>query len=169
MKFCANCGNQLEDNAAFCPGCGTQQPAPVVQAPVYAPAPAPVPTAAPAPAAAPAKEKKSIVNLFAFIGDLVAIISGFFAMISVALAYIDVNVYISKYTSGINAYGYLEVDESCAILSFLLSFGVIGAGVLELISSLKNRKGQEGLFKSIKKITLGTFLCILGIVLMTQI
>ncbi|HNZ49894.1 MAG TPA: zinc-ribbon domain-containing protein [Bacilli bacterium] len=25
MKYCANCGNQLEDEAAFCPQCGTRQ------------------------------------------------------------------------------------------------------------------------------------------------
>ena len=156
MKSCVNCKNQMEDTAMFCPVCGTQQPAPVVE------------EAAPAPA--PVQEKKSIVNLFAFIGDLLAILSGFFAAVSVAVANIDVNVYISKYSSsGINAYGYFEVDEGCAVLSFLLSFGVIGAGVLELISSLKNRKGQKAIFKSIKKIALGTFLFIFGIVLMTQI
>ena len=154
MKFCVNCKSQLEDTAMFCSTCGTQQPAPVVE------------EAAPAPV----QEKKSIVNLFAFIGDLLAILSGFFAAVSMAVASIDVNVYISKYSSsGINAYGYFEVDEGSAILSFLLSFGVIGAGVLELTSSLKNRKGQKALFKSIKKITLGTFLFIFGIVLMTQI
>lgn len=40
--FCKNCGNPLDDNARFCPVCGTEQTpmqeAPVQQAPVQAPA-----------------------------------------------------------------------------------------------------------------------------------
>ena len=38
MKFCGNCGQQIDDNAAFCPSCGAGvgAPAPVApQAPVY--------------------------------------------------------------------------------------------------------------------------------------
>lgn len=41
MKICPNCNCQLDDNAAFCTGCGTPfvapQPVPVVAAPVYDP------------------------------------------------------------------------------------------------------------------------------------
>ena len=29
MKFCTSCGAQLDDNAAFCTGCGTTQAAPI--------------------------------------------------------------------------------------------------------------------------------------------
>ena len=48
MKFCTNCGKQLEDNAAFCIECGTpqgvaatpqEQPAPVAPQPTYQQAP----------------------------------------------------------------------------------------------------------------------------------
>ena len=46
MKFCTNCGKQLEDSVSFCPSCGTacaypvsQQPVPVQPAP-QKPAPA---------------------------------------------------------------------------------------------------------------------------------
>lgn len=38
MKFCNNCGNQLEDNQAFCPKCGTSQNAQqTATAPAYQP------------------------------------------------------------------------------------------------------------------------------------
>ena len=56
--FCNQCGQQIEDGAMFCPGCGAKQQ--VEPAPAVAPVPeaAPMPQmAAPTPmAAAPAKE-----------------------------------------------------------------------------------------------------------------
>ncbi len=156
MKFCTNCKNELDDNALFCSACGTQQPAPVEDT-------APVEVAE-------KKEKMGIVKLFSFIGDLLAIVSAFFMVASLAVAEIDVSVYLSKYSSsGINAYGHLETGAGCAVFGFLLSMGVIATGVLSLIVSLKKREGIKALFKNIKKITLGTFLFILGIVLMANI
>lgn len=72
MKFCIECGAQLDDATVFCTQCGTKQPeiqAEPVKAPKAAPAAAPVPTPAPAavqkpspaPKAAPVqpKEKKN--------------------------------------------------------------------------------------------------------------
>ena len=50
MKFCTNCGAQLEDDAKFCTSCGSS-----VEAAAPAPAPAPTPTfVAPNQSAAPA-------------------------------------------------------------------------------------------------------------------
>lgn len=174
MKFCTSCGQQLADDAMFCSVCGTKQEAPVVEA---APAvePAPVVEAAPAvepvpavePAPAPQKEKNGIFSLFSFIGDLMAIVSAFFAVASLAAADLDINAYIGY--SSVNAYGYLETNGFCAVMSFLLSMGVIATGVLSLISSLKNGEGKCGLFKSIKKLTVGSFLFILSIILMAHI
>lgn len=49
MKFCVNCGTQLEDAAVFCTNCGAKQ-----EAPVAAPVAAPVdPVYQPAPVVAP--------------------------------------------------------------------------------------------------------------------
>lgn len=179
MKFCTSCGQQLADDAMFCSVCGTKQEAPVVEAapavepaPVVEAAPAvePVPVVKPVPAVEPApapqKEKNGIFSLFSFIGDLMAIVSAFFAIASLAAADLDINAYIGY--SSVNAYGYLETNAGCALLGFLLSMGVIATGVLSLISSLKNHEGQKSLFKSIKKLTLGSFLFILGIVLMAN-
>ena len=39
MKYCANCGKELADNAAFCNECGAAQQAPQESAPVYQEAP----------------------------------------------------------------------------------------------------------------------------------
>ena len=39
MAYCKNCGNQLDDQVAFCPNCGTAQNAAPIQTPA---APAPV-------------------------------------------------------------------------------------------------------------------------------
>ena len=58
-KFCTKCGKAVEDNVAFCTGCGaplSAPAAPAAPAPVETPAPAPAPVEAPAPAAAPAAE-----------------------------------------------------------------------------------------------------------------
>ena len=100
---------------------------------------------------------------------MLAIVSAFFYGASLASAYIDVNVYISKYTSsGINAYGYLEPADGSGIFGFIISLGAIAMGVLGLIITLKNRGGKEALFKAIKKLTVGTLLAILGIIIMAN-
>ena len=52
IKICPKCNAQIDINVAFCPNCGTKQPANQQAAPAEAPAPAPV--AAPTPVAAPA-------------------------------------------------------------------------------------------------------------------
>jgi hypothetical protein len=164
MKFCTTCNKELDDNAAFCVACGAPQPAP---APVAAPAPVVAPVAETAPA--PQKETNGLISLFAFIGDLMAIVSTFFMIAAVAASNLYINVYISKYTSGLNSYGRIETNAGCAILGFLLSLGVIATGVLSLIFAIKNHEGKAGLFKSIKKLTIGFFLFILGIILMAHI
>ena len=160
MSFCVKCGNKIDDGAAFCSVCGAK---------VEAPAPVEAPVEAPAQTAAPAPEKAKKGGLFTFIGDLLAIVSAFFYGASLASAYIDVNVYISKYSSsGIKAYGYLEPGDAGGIIGFILSLGAIAMGVIGLIVALKNRSGKEALFAAIKKLTLGTFLAILGIVFMAN-
>jgi hypothetical protein len=156
MKFCTNCNAQLEDNAVFCSACGTQQPV-VEEAPVEV-------------APAPAKEKLGIVGLFSFIGDIMAILSAFFSVAAILVANIDVNVYTSSYlSSGIRAYAYLETGAGCGVFALLFSFGVIGSGVLSLIASLKKREGVKALFANIKKLTLGSFLLILSIIVLAHI
>lgn len=70
MKFCIECGAQLDDATVFCTQCGTKQPevqAEPVKAPEEAPKPTPAPVPVPAPAPQPApktapvqpKEKKN--------------------------------------------------------------------------------------------------------------
>ncbi|MBQ3084499.1 MAG: zinc-ribbon domain-containing protein [Clostridia bacterium] len=53
-KFCQNCGNQLDDNAVFCPNCGAKDElpaaAPAPEAPAYTAPQAPAYTAPQAPA-----------------------------------------------------------------------------------------------------------------------
>ena len=157
MKFCTSCNNKLDDNDVFCSACGAEQPAPVIIAAPVVEAPA------------PKKEENKLVSLFSFIGDLMAIVSTFFMIASLAAANLDINVYISKYSSGLHSYGYLETNAFCAVLGFLLSLGVIATGVLSLIFSIKNHEGTKGLFASIKKLTIGSFLFILGIIMMAHI
>ena len=78
MKYCPNCGHQLNDDAKFCVSCGTMQPVinkptpapevkPVVEEkPVQEPTPTPAPTPAPEerpveqPAPTPAPEEKPV-------------------------------------------------------------------------------------------------------------
>ena len=48
MKFCPNCGAQLQDGMKFCAGCGQKVAAAPAPKPTPAPAPKPVPKAAPA-------------------------------------------------------------------------------------------------------------------------
>ena len=156
MKNCTNCNAQLEDNAVFCSACGTQQPV-VEEAPVEV-------------APAPEKEKFSLVGLFSFIGDIMAILSAFFSVVAIVSANIDVNVYTSSYlSSGIRAYAYLETLPGCGVFALLLSLGVIGSGVLSLIVSLKKREGINALFANIKKLTIGLFLLILSIIVLAHI
>ena len=79
-KFCTNCGETLEDDAVFCPECGTRfdtvptaeeaepapevrpepQPEPRPEQVQYTAPPAPAPEPAPVPAEAPAQRSKEI-------------------------------------------------------------------------------------------------------------
>ena len=62
-KLCTNCGAALDDDAVFCPECGTRTdaaPTPEAAAPeAAAPAPDPAPAPAPQPAPGPAPEMRS--------------------------------------------------------------------------------------------------------------
>ncbi len=156
MKFCVKCGNQLDENSAFCAACGTR---------VEEEAPVKAPEESAAPAPAPAKKG----GLLAFIGDMLAIVTSFFYAVAIASANLDVNVYYNKYSAKISAYGYFEPEAGCAIFGFILALGAIAMGVIGLIATIKNRGGKEGLFDAIKKLAIGTFLAILGIVLMANI
>ena len=66
-KLCTNCGAALDDDAVFCPECGTRTDAapapeekPAAEAPAPAPAPAPGPAPQPAPGPAPETRSKEI-------------------------------------------------------------------------------------------------------------
>ena len=163
MKFCTKCGCQLDDAAVFCGACGAQMAAPEAAPEAEAPV-------CEAPACdAPAEKGNKVTCLFKFIGDILALFTAFFYACSMACASLDVNVYLSKYTSsGIGASAYLEMGSGAAVFGFLLSLGVIATGVLNLIGTIKAHKGTCGLFKAIKKLTVGGLLFILGIVLMAN-
>lgn len=90
--FCSNCGKQIEDNAAFCPECGTKiavaAAAPVVEEPVATPpvAETPVVTATPVTAppvtAAPTVEKPKKKNK----GPIIVIVILLLLVIALGLA-----------------------------------------------------------------------------------
>jgi uncharacterized membrane protein len=71
MAFCASCGTQLADNAAFCPSCGKAAGQASGQAASAAPAPAPS-AGYVAPAAAPMEE--NIAGMLAYFTIVPAII-----------------------------------------------------------------------------------------------
>lgn len=112
MKFCANCGEKLTDDAAFCPECG--QPAPSA-APMNVPAPAGEPAAAPeisveyagdaASEGKPAKKKSSIGKR---IGIIAAIVLGVL-LIAAAVLYFT-GAYRSLIPDGRMKLGLAEKD-----------------------------------------------------------
>lgn len=113
-KFCTNCGATLEDDAVFCPECGTrfdtvpaanEAPAPEVRPELqeaerpqpeavkpeqvqYTAPPAPAPVPAPAPAEAPAQRSKEVSTAgYFWLMLLFAIpVVGFIAMLIFAFA-----------------------------------------------------------------------------------
>src|ERR1039457_311108 len=74
MAFCASCGTQMADNAAFCPNCGKAagQASGAGASPAPAPAPSAGYTAPPASAAAPIEE--NVAGMLAYFTIIPAII-----------------------------------------------------------------------------------------------
>jgi len=71
MAFCATCGTQIVDNAAFCPKCGHAAATTVVATPAVVPA-APAVTANTTPAAMPMEE--NIAGMLAYFTIIPAIV-----------------------------------------------------------------------------------------------
>lgn len=119
--YCANCGAQLGDGAAFCPMCGTpttpRRPEPERMYVNYGPAPAPDPAPAPEPAApspwrlAWARIKRLLVILavVCVAGLVGSIVGDFFATFVGDAVYGDDASSQSSYTA--NA-GYATADEA---------------------------------------------------------
>ena len=165
MKICKACQKQYSDDVAFCTVCG--QPTevyvePAVVTPVEV-APQPVQVA---PVAEPKAESKLSV-LFAFIGKVSAIVSAFFAVISLAAAYIDVDVNIGSYS--IYGHADLEAAPFAAVMALLFSLAATGFAVFSFIQCLIKHKGLEALFSAITKMTAGMLLFILSIALCATI
>jgi len=79
MAFCANCGTQVADNAAFCPGCGKAvgHPAGAAVAAPPTPQPPPPPQAPPVAAntaASSAPLEENIAGMLAYITIIPAIV-----------------------------------------------------------------------------------------------
>jgi uncharacterized membrane protein len=76
MAFCASCGTQIADNAAFCPNCGKAAGHTSGAGASSAPAPAPAPSAGyTAPAAAPAAPMaENVAGMLAYFTIIPAII-----------------------------------------------------------------------------------------------
>lgn len=74
MSFCANCGTQMADGAAFCPGCGKAAGQPVGGAAVAAqPAPQ-APPAVPNTAASAAPLAENVAGMLAYFTIIPAIV-----------------------------------------------------------------------------------------------
>lgn len=75
MSYCENCGELLNSDTAFCPGCGT--PNPEYSAPQPEPAKAPAPQPEPAKKKAPGRKVGLVIGLIA--AALMLVIGGLFA------------------------------------------------------------------------------------------
>ncbi len=170
MKICKNCQKQYPDEAAFCTVCG--QPTETYVEPVAEPvAPQPVQAISVEPQSLPVcepqKAESKLSVLFGFIGKLSALFSAFFALVSLAAAYIDVDVNVGSYS----IYGHADLEASpfSAVMALLFALTATGFAVFSFVQCLIKRKGIQALFSAITKMVAGMLLFILSIVLCATI
>lgn len=123
MKFCPNCGNQLEDNAAFCPYCGANTATGEAQNPGYVPS-APVVSPYDHTAAFDAEDIRSN-KIFAMIVYLLD-------MVGVAIALLAVKD---------SAFVLFHVKQSlkftvCEVLLALLSAALVWTVIVPIVAAI---------------------------------
>ena len=156
MLICPNCGKEYPDEVAFCSACGTK----VV--PVQEPEPVEV---APANAIQPA-EMPFIVVLLSFIGNVVQIVSAFFAAVALATPYIYVKVR-SSYSS-VYATTTYNPGTGCSVFALLFAMGGVALAVVSFIFAMKNGADLKTKFNKITSLASAGLLFILSIVLLAQ-
>ena len=134
--FCQNCGFNLDNNAAFCPNCGTAAPKPEAAAPIAAPVATPAPEqtyAAPQPTyAAPEQSYTAPQPTYTapqqvFTGYAANPVTARFNSVFSDVLFLIVCIFVSVYTlfasfvTTTNAYGYTSTEFSVNIFGILFT------------------------------------------------
>lgn len=76
MKYCANCGNELNDSTVFCENCGTKCEAPAQQPPMYS-----VPVYEAAPVEQPLSTKDKVLSIIGMVLGIISLVWAVFTLI----------------------------------------------------------------------------------------
>ena len=150
-KFCSSCGAEIFNNSVICTSCGCLvgniQPQRKATNTQYT------------------QNGEKLVSLFDFITGIFALISMFFVIASVIVAYIDIDVYGSnKY--GYSVYGYFYPDEVFLVSGIIASIVTFALSTTTLILSIVKHQKTECIFSSVLKLVFSVLmfsLCVMAI------
>lgn len=128
MKFCTQCGSQLNDNAAFCTNCGTAVGGSTQS---YYTHPHPQPQAAPVAPVARLKTNRSLIKYIL----LSAITFGIYGLVVMSTLSTDINIIAGRY----------DGKKTMHFLLVTLIFSWLTCGIVPLVwyHRLSNRIGTE--------------------------
>lgn len=140
MYVCPNCKKEYNDEVSFCSACGSKVE-PIQKAP---------------------EKEHFVVSLFAFFTNISHVITTFFAFLTIATPYIDIETY--KSSSNINAYYF--TDEGGATLTLLAAFTGLGLAIAALIIAGTKKENLKTKFSRITGVIIGALLLLLSLVLL---
>ena len=153
MKFCTKCGNELLDYAVVCTKCGC-----MVES-----APQATPNTQSTPFQPTANHSSLLPEIFNFIFDLFAILSGLMFGWALSETWISTNAYFSQYTSSVSAYSYLFYDGIYHIFALIAAITATILAITSLIVTLVKHCENKYVFASVKRIVLGAALILLSL------
>lgn len=148
MKNCPKCNIQYEDSINFCNNCGAELVAEETET------------------SAAAEYKPNV--LFVFLYKVLAIVSAMFAACSIASPYLSVSISQNYYSGSLYAYEVFRFAAGDGVFALLLALGALAFAVLTFIQGLINKGGKQSLFDGIVRLTVGTALLIVSIVILAH-